>query len=140
LPSITNAQDATVTATEEAKAIEKQALELLDSIAAGMAGLRNSGNRIFLTSAVADLLWTTDEKRARELFEIVKQEMVAANAELDYGDQQYSNNFEMFQQRRRECLDRMARRDPEMAMSFLRATRPAKSANSNQLANETNLE
>lgn len=137
LPSLTNAQEAAVNPTEEAKAIAKQALELLDSIAAGMTALRNSGNRIFLTSAVADLLWTNDEKRAREFFEIVKQEMVAASADLDPGDQQY---FDMLQQRRRECLDRMARRDPEMAMSFLRATRPAKSANINQQLNETNLE
>jgi hypothetical protein len=140
LPSLSYAQDAAVSPTEDAKTIEKQAMELIDSIAAGMPGLRNSGNRIFLTAAVADLLWTTDEKRARELFEIVKQEVVTAAADLDSGDQQYSNNFEMLQQRRRECLDRMAKRDPAMALSFLRATRPAKSADSNQQSNEANLE
>ena len=126
---------------EDAKAVEKQALELLDSIAQGIPSLRNSGNRIYLTSAVADLLWTTDEKRARALFEIVKQEMVTAAADFDPGDQQSYNNFEILQQRRRECLDRMARRDPEMALAFLRATRPPSiSTNNNQQANETNLE
>jgi hypothetical protein len=139
-PSLSRAQDAGVGRTEEAKAAEKQAMELLDTIAEGIPSLHNSGNRIYLATAVADLFWTTDEKRARALFEIVKQELVTATAEYEPGDQQSSNDFQILQQRRRECLDRMARRDPELALSFLRATRPpSKSANSNQ-QNETNLE
>ena len=129
LPSLAAAQEAAASATEDAKAVEKQALELLDTIAQGIPSLRNSGNRVYLMSAVADLLWTTDEKRARALFEIVKQEMVAAAADFDPSDQQSYNALEILQQRRRECLDRMARRDPEMALSFLRATRPPSEIN-----------
>jgi len=141
LPSLANAQEAAVSASEDAKALEKQGFELLDTIARGIPSLRNSGNRVYLMSAVADLLWTTDEKRARALFEIVKQEMVAAAAGFDANDPQSYNALELLQQRRRECLDRMARRDPEMALSFLRATRPPSiSINKNQEANETNLE
>jgi hypothetical protein len=138
---LTKAQDASVGPTEEEKAAEKQAIELLDSIAEGIPSLRNSANRIYLTSAVADLFWTTDEKRARALFEVVTQEVVKATADFDAGDLPSNNNFEVLQQRRRECLERMARRDPEMALAFLRATRPlSRSANSNQQANETSLE
>jgi hypothetical protein len=140
-PCLAAAQEAAAGATEDAKAVEQQAFEVLDTIAEGIPGLRNAGNRVYLTSAVADLLWTTNEKRARALFEIVKQEMVAAAAGFDPGDQQSYNAFETLQQRRRECLDRMARRDPEMALSFLRATRmPSTAINNNQQANETNLE
>jgi len=141
LPSLAAAQEAAASATEDAKAVEKQALELVDTIAQGIPSLRNSGNRVYLMSAVADLLWTTDEKRARALFEIVKQEMVTAAADFDPSDQQSYNPLEILQQRRRECLDRLARRDPEMALSFLRATRlPPESTNNNRQANETNLE
>ncbi len=141
LPPLAQAQDAAGNPTEETKVAETQAVELLEAIAEGIPSLRNSGNRIYLASAVADLLWTTDEKRARALFEIVKQEVVTATAAYDPADQQSVNSFEILQQRRRECLDRMARRDPEMAMAFLRATRPpSKSGNLNQHTNETNLE
>jgi len=141
LPSLAQAQDAAPTPSEETTMAETQALELLDSIADGIPSLRNSGNRIYLTSAVADLLWTTDERRARALFEMVTQDMVAATAALDPSDQQTYNNFDILQQRRRECLDRMARRDPELALAFLRATRlPARAIDTNQRTNETNLE
>ncbi|MDQ2921987.1 MAG: hypothetical protein M3R52_10305, partial [Acidobacteriota bacterium] len=64
-PSLAAAQEVAASATEDAKAVEKQALELLDTVADGIPSLRNSGNRVYLLSAVADLLWTTDEKRAR---------------------------------------------------------------------------
>lgn len=141
LQFLAKAQDAAASANEDTKAVEKQGLELLDTIAEGIPSLRNSGNRVYLMSAVADLLWTTDEKRARALFEIVQQEMVAATAGFDPGEQQSYYILEVLQQRRRECLDRMARRDPEIAMSFLRATRmPPALTNSNQEAKETNLE
>ena len=141
LQSLAIAQEAAASASEDTKVLEKQGMELLDTIAEGIPSLRNSGNRVYLMSAVADLLWTTDEKRARALFEIVKQEMVTAIADYDPGEQNSYYGLEVLQQRRRECLDRMARRDPEIALSFLRATRmPAASTNSNQEANETNLE
>lgn len=142
LPSLAVAQEAAASKAEaEAKAVEKQGLELLDTIAGGIPNLRNSGNRVYLMSAVADLLWTKDEKRARDLFEIVKQEMIEAAANLDPDDQQSYNAFQILQQRRRECLERIARRDPTMALAFLRATRPPlKSSDNNQQANETSLE
>jgi hypothetical protein len=135
------AQEAAPSNTDDANAAEKQGLELLDTIVEGIPTLRSSGNRIYLMSAVADLLWNKDEKRARGLFEMVKQEMASAVATLDPGDQPSYATLEMLQQRRRECLDRMARRDPAMALAFLRATRPPiKSPYNNQQANETNLE
>jgi hypothetical protein len=141
LPSFVSAQSTANDAQREAEQLEKQGMELLDIIAGGISNLRNSGNRVYLTSAVADLMWTKDEKRARQLFEIVQQEVVTSMAEIDPADQQYYNAFEMLQQRRRECLDRMVRRDPAMALAFLRATRPPPgSSNANQKANETNME
>lgn len=142
LPSLALAQEAAASkADDEAKAVEKLGLELLDTIAGEIPSLRNPGNRVYLTSAVADLLWTQDEKRARGLFEIAKQEMVAAAANLEPGDQQSYNAFETFQQRRRECIDRIARHDPSLAVAFLRATRPPeRSTDNNQQANETSLE
>ena len=66
-PSLATAQEAAANTSEDAKAVEKQAFELLDAIAQGIPSLRNSGNRVYLMSAVADLLWTKDEKRAVQI-------------------------------------------------------------------------
>jgi hypothetical protein len=141
LPSFAAAQEAAPSNTEDANTAEKQGMELLDTIAAGIPSLRSSGNRIYLMSAVADLLWNKDEKRARSLFEMVKQEMASAIATIDPGDQPSYATMEMLQQRRRECLERMARRDPAIALAFLRATRPTlKPLQNNQQTNETALE
>jgi hypothetical protein len=141
LPSFAAAQEAAPSNTEDANAAEKQGMELLDTIAAGIPSLRSSGNRIYLMSAVADLLWNKDEKRARGLFEMVNEEMASAIATIDPGDQPSYATMEMLQQRRRECLERMARRDPAIALAFLRATRPTLNPlQNNQQTNETALE
>ena len=76
-----------------------------------------------LANAIADLLWSKDEKRARALFDTVTMEMVSAVNAFDPSDQEHYNNLWMIQQQRQEIIDRMARHDPEMAMAFLRATR-----------------
>lgn len=126
---------------EEAK--DKQAFELLETITEGISGLRSADNRIYLASNSADLLWDKDEKRARSLFDAVTKEIVDAISALESGDQEFhqrANAAGMIHQQRREILDRMARRDPEMAMNFLRATRVPTDAHWNQQTIEPELE
>ena len=140
-PAFTPAQEMTPSEPEALKASDKQAFELLETIAGGIPSLRAFENRIYLTNAVADLLWSRDEKRARGLFDTVTREMISAMAALDPSDQEYYNNLGMIQQQRRETIDRMAHHDPEMAMAFLRATRLAAAPESAQhRANEIQLE
>jgi hypothetical protein len=140
-PAFTAAQEMKPAETEALKAREKQAFELLVTIAEGIPSLRAFENRIYLANAVADLLWSKDEKRARALFETVTREMVSAVAAFDASDQEHYNNLGMIQQQRQETIARMARHDPEMAMTFLRATRlPLASESVQHRANEIQLE
>jgi hypothetical protein len=121
---------------------ETQAFEMLESIAESIPALRNSDNRIFLTTAVADLFWSRDEKRARSMFETLSKEVSMVIASLDPSDQRSINTVSMIQQRRREIVELMARRDPEMALTFLRSTRPPASLRShdNQYTSEASVE
>lgn len=141
--AFTAAQEMTPTEVEAeaGKVRDRQAFELLDTIAEGIPSLRAFENRLYLANAVADLLWSKDERRARDLFDIVTKEMVSAVAAYDPGDREHYNDLGVIQQHRREIIDRMARHDPEMAMAFLRATRFPLTLESTQYrANETELE
>jgi len=139
--TFTAAQEMTPAEAEALKASDKQAFEFLETIAEGIPSLRAFENRIYLTNAVADLLWSKDEKRARGLFDAVTREMVAAVAAYEPSDQERYNDQRMIQQQRQDTIDRMANHDPEMAMAFLRATRfPVTSESTQYRANETELE
>jgi hypothetical protein len=120
--------------------LEKKALDLLETVASKVPSLKSPDNRIALTCAVADLLWTRDEKRARTLFENVTKEMSALVATIDYSDSQSYQLISLIIQQREQVLNRMARHDPELALNFLKATRlPADSPQVNQFT-ERNLE
>ena len=136
-------QEATPPEGDEAK--DKQAFELLNTISETISGLRASENRIYLTSIAADLLWDKDEKQARALFDTLTKEVIAAISAantLDQEPQFRGNSFNLIQQQRREIMERMAHRDPDMALAFLRATRAEAISDSfgNQQATETELE
>jgi hypothetical protein len=140
-PAFTAAQNPTPAETEALKAGDKLAFELLETVAEGIPRLRASENRTYLASAVADLLWSKDEKRARALFDTVTSEMVSAVAAFDPSDQAHYNDLWKLQQQRRETIDMMARHDAEMAMAFLRATRvPNASESAQHRSNEIELE
>jgi hypothetical protein len=53
---------------EKQKELEKKTLGLLDEVVSGAWGLKLPENRSFFLTRAADLLWTHDEKRARNLF------------------------------------------------------------------------
>lgn len=143
LAAYAHGQEGTPPESDEAK--EKGAFELLNSISASIPGLRTSENRIYLASTAADLLWEKDEKLARTLFDTLTKEMIAAISaagNLDQEAQLRGNSFNLIQQQRREIMERMARRDPDMALAFLRATRVSTMPESfgDQQATETELE
>ncbi len=143
LPSLAAGQEPAPAPTEDT-AMTKHAFELLDLVAENVSSLRSLDNRVYVASTLADLLWTRDEKRARGLFDTVTKEMVAALSELEETrEQQPEHRMSAFQQQRRELLELLAQRDPQMALSFLRATRlPANSEHRSGdfYENETNLE
>lgn len=141
LPVFTSAQEQKDLAPEKDQAL-KQALEMLEAIATSIPSLRSADNRIYLSTTVADLMWSYDEKRSRALFETLQKEVSSVIASLNPGEQRSINLLSQIQQQRREIIDRMAQRDPEMARSFMRATRPPSSMmpRGNHYWSETNLE
>ena len=103
---------------------ETKATELLHSIAERVPSLRSANNRVIIGSTVADLLWERDEKQSRALFASIAKDLSEAIANLDFSEQEDVNIFSYLQQQRQRLIETVARRDPALALDFLKATRP----------------
>ena len=105
-------------------AMRKKATDLLESVAGQVNSLRSAENRARIGSNVAELLWSHDEKRARSLFTAVEEDIIAGFIGTDPDDARRNHTLMVFGQLRRDTLHRIAKHDPNLALAFLRATRP----------------
>lgn len=111
------------------KAANEQILQILDQATRDGAGLRLPLNRAIVFTLAGDLLWNLDEKRARELFREVPNEIILYNQETEKERSDNSrNNFMFFDNSdpRGELLPMIAAHDPQLALEMLYVTRPAK--------------
>ena len=105
--------------------LRKKAIDLLESVVGQVDILRSGENRARIRSNAADLLWKHDEKRARGLFAAVEEDIKAGLNDSDPDPATRSHTLAVFMLLRSDTIGRIARHDPALALSFLRATRPA---------------
>lgn len=103
--------------------LEKAVKEALASAAAEVAQLKMPENRIYLRAVIADFHWRGDEKNARSMIAESREELrqLMANAE-ENKPQSYA--FSVRQQLRKDVVNLLAKRDADLALDFLRATKP----------------
>jgi hypothetical protein len=155
VPRASRAQTATDAQKEKEKAqrqeLQKTTLALLNEIASGAWGLKLPENRIFIMSSAADLLWPFDEKRASNLYwdalnsitslnvAVQKTGVTVAKSErVKIGKIYYSALM-----LRRRLLIQVARRDAQLALEMLRASRlvrPRQPGSENSFADDRRLE
>jgi hypothetical protein len=116
---------------EQRQELEKKTFALLNEIASAAWGLKLPENRVFILASAADLLWPTDEKRARALYwdalnSINSIPSVTAapgetpsKAEREKILQSYFSLFGL----RQKLLMQVSHRDSQLALDMLRATR-----------------
>ncbi len=127
----TDAQTANSTTSDQQPSqedLKKKALVLLDEIIKDIDDLRVPENRVHFKTAAADMLWDSNEQRARTLFKeaIAEFNQISSMAQSD--DDSDSSVSIMPQgaataSLRREILFAMARHDARGARNFLRSTR-----------------
>ena len=103
-------------------ALREKAFEVIDSVANQLGTLQSPENRARLGSNIAEALWPRDEKRARALFISIEEDINTGlrNAE---GDEQIRMQTRLvFLQLRINTVERIAKHDSELALSFLKAT------------------
>jgi hypothetical protein len=102
----------------------EKAIELLQSLATQLGTLQSPENRARIGANIADSLWPHDEKRARALF-------ISIEDDINWGLRVRENKTSrddyasiVFTKLRMDTVNRIAKRDPELALEFLRATAP----------------
>lgn len=109
---------------------EKKAVALLEDVAGQVSFLKNPDNRALTLASVADLLWTRDEKRARQFFRQSADEIVASNNEPKSNNSGSEGTMvfiglDRSGSPRADILRTVAARDPNLALELLYVTRPA---------------
>lgn len=118
---------------EQRQEFEKKTLALLNDTAASAWTLKLAENRLLVMSAVADLFWTFDEKRARNLYwEVLNSLNQTASQPRSTGERLSKSDrdknvaaYISFFTRRQKLLRQVANRDAQLALDMLRATRQA---------------
>lgn len=112
------------------KEFDERVIQMIDQSIAGANELRLAENKAIVYGIAGDLYWRFDDKRARELFRMSAAEIVAFNAEMEKEerDSTQATGFEIVGQNalRLQVLPLVAKRDAELALELLIATRPAK--------------
>ena len=104
-------------------ATEKKAFELLESASEQAVNLHAPSNRIRASCAIADLIWSRDEKRARALFNAAVSQLATRISEIDSGDVEGYQEMSRLEPLRQELITRIATHDAELALAALRQTR-----------------
>lgn len=103
--------------------IEKKVLDLVESLSEQVGNLHSPSNLMRAQCAVADLLWSRDEKRARSLFTAALNQLTSRISEIDYGDPEVYQEINKISQSRQELVLRIAAHDAELAVTALNQTR-----------------
>src|ERR1044072_4768967 len=104
--------------------LERKALGLVDEALAEAQSLKLFENRVRAQAPAARLLWPRDAKAARAAFKAAADGVVELNAAVDPEDQQFYNAAQTVAQLRGELVNAAAPFDANLALEFLRATRP----------------
>ncbi|MEP6705871.1 MAG: hypothetical protein ABJC05_00045 [Pyrinomonadaceae bacterium] len=111
--------------SDESAATAKKAVDLLESVAGQVDSLHSAENRARIGSNVAELLWNYDEKRSRSLFAMIEEDIKAGLNDTDPDDGAHNHALMVFGQLRGDIVGRIAKHNPDLALEFLQATRPA---------------
>ena len=124
------AQQNSPTRGEGNDAVRQKAFEVLESVSSQISTLQSPENRARVASNIADSIWDHDEKRARALLVSVQDDINSVLRSQAIGQPVNEQTRMVFVQLRINTVDRIAKHDGELALSFLQATEPDSSERS----------
>jgi hypothetical protein len=115
---------------KQKKEQEKQVLKMLDDAIGDAYTLKLARNRAIVYAISGDLYWKFDEKRGRELFRNMANDIIVSQQEADKEkkdrDDAYMFFESDFENLRYSVLPFVAKHDADLALELLVQTRPAK--------------
>lgn len=121
----TPAEATAAAAAAERAELERKALGLVEEALAEAQSLRLAENRVRAQATAARLLWPRDPKAARSAFKAAADGVAGLGAAVDPEDMQFYNAAQAVSQLRAELVHAAAPFDANLALDFVRATRPA---------------
>ncbi|MDQ3820607.1 MAG: hypothetical protein M3362_23390, partial [Acidobacteriota bacterium] len=109
---------------EARQRLERKALALLEDVISDAQSLKQATNRLRVQVIAADLIWSHDEARAHALFEKTVKDYSDLVNSLDTSDPNYYMLVQAPAQLYQEILQPLIRRDPQLALDFVRHARP----------------
>ena len=103
------------------EALREKAFELLESLAGQIGTLQSAENRARLGSNIAWSIWPHDEKRAREVFKLVEDD-IKLGLQVQKEAPNADHTFDVFFKLREDTAERMAKYDPALALAFVKET------------------
>jgi hypothetical protein len=110
------------------KELEKQVLQMLDQAVGDAATLKLARNRAMIFGVAGDLFWKFDEKRSRQLFRDMANDIIVANQDAEKEKKEGDNPgmYFDFDDLRSTLLPLVAKHDADTALEMLIQTRPTK--------------
>jgi hypothetical protein len=110
-------------ASNNQEVLKARGLALLTEIANSFSQIRLPQTRVRAQLQAAQLLWPSDEKLATKLSGDAIEGVKEYLADVDSGDQDYYQTYELAMQLRQEVVQILGPHDPEATLIFLRTTR-----------------
>ena len=129
---LTHAQDTKTADT----ARRQKAVELLESLAGQVSSLQSAENRARIGANIAESLWKHNENRARALFISIEDDINLGLLDRDLSVSEDALTVRVFLKLRTDTVQRIAKYDPEFALTFLTATTPQAKDIINMFADE----
>ena len=120
--------------------LKAKGLALLPEVIDTLQQVRLPQTRVRAQVQTAQLLWSSDEKRASKLIGDAIDGVKEYLASVDADDEEYYQSYSFAMQLRQEVLQALAPHDPELALSFLRSTRTLIDPNAGQNNGQRNQE
>lgn len=124
-PAIVSAQQTNDEQKAAEAALREKAFKLLESLAGEISTLQSAENRVRIGYNIAASLWNHDEQRARAVLAHVEDDIKVALQAPESNDARDIHTHSVFLKLRLDSAERIGRHDPEAALAYLKATRPA---------------
>ena len=131
------ANEQEIKASRNQETVKAKGIALLAELDGLLAQIKSPLTRIRAQLQVAQLLWSTDEKRASKYFADATSTFKEYLASLDAGSENYPQQYQLISELRYQFIQILSERDPDAALSFLYSTKPPANPFENRRSNST---
>jgi len=122
-------------ASKNQEVVKAKGIALLVEMEGLIAQIKSPLTRIKAQLQAAQLIWSTDEKRASKYFADATTTFKEYLASLDPGSEKYPQQFQAIAEMRLQIIQILTERDPDAALSFIYSSKPPPNPNETRRAN-----